>query len=278
MNKKKFKIILGALVGITVITLITVESVLDEEYKNTNNAQTSCPTEIFTKSAMVFDSLQICATRLVPDAKLKYAANVAAEWLDNDGDGNADEPRIVNSLKESRSLVVMSLDGFSSLAFLKIAAASIIGGYTIQDLSAEETNNPTRRDASQEEIHHIIVVGGWIKALPKIFSDQKSDGSDLYNIWRFADDNGHYSYGDPTCDDSCKTVEFFYLATAAYLGSMADLFSDEMRLKDRLAMKQNIPDIMHIFESSDYSYPTNHWPTGVYTHKKNIRLSGINSD
>ena len=278
MDKNKFKNILVAFVGIIVITLVTADLFLDEEYRTTENAQTSCPTGIFTKSAMIFDSLQICATRLVPDEKLKYAANVAAEWLDNDGDGDADESRIINSLQESRSLVVMSLDGFSSLAFLKIAAASVISGYTIQDLSAEETNNPTRRDASQEEIHHIIVVGGWIKTLPKIFSDQKSDGSDLYNIWRFADDNGHYSYDDPTCDDSCKTVEFFYLATAAYLGSMADLFSDEMRLKDRLAMKQHIPGIMHIFESSDYSYPTNHWPTGVYAHKKNIRLSGIHSD
>ncbi|MBJ89181.1 MAG: hypothetical protein CMO98_04895 [Woeseia sp.] len=261
-----------------VITVVTADLFLDEEYINTKNVQTSCPTKIFTKSAMIFGSLQICATHLVPDEKLKYAANVAAEWLDNDGDGDADEPRILDSLKESQSLVVMSLDGFSSLAFLKIAAASVVGGYTIQDLSAEETNNPTRRDASQEEIHHIIVVGGWIKALPKIFSDQKDDRSDLYNIWKFADDNGHYSYDDPTCDDSCKTVEFFYLATAAYLGSMADLFSDEMRLKDKVAMRKHIPNIMDIFESTDYSYPTNHWPTGVYTHKKNIQLSGIDSE
>lgn len=34
-------------------------------------------------------------------------------------------------------------------------------GYSIQDLSAEETNNPERRDASQEEIHHIIMNAGF---------------------------------------------------------------------------------------------------------------------
>ena len=273
MSKMKYAGIgLIVLIGVSVLILNTV---LDAEFRGQDRPAALCPTTVFSKSAVVFDSLLICGTNRVPDEKLVHAANVAAEWLDNEGDGVIDEPALGIALKESKSLVVMSFDGFSSAAALKIFPAAMAGGYTLQDLSAEETNNSTRRDASQEEIHHIIMNGGWMNVFPKVFSDQADDGSDLYAIWKFADDNGHYSYGDPTCDDSCKTVEFFYLATAAYLGSMADLFSDEMMLKDRPAMQKHIPEIMDIFESSDYSYPTNHWPSGTYEYQDNIQFFGV---
>jgi hypothetical protein len=273
MAKLKY-LIIGLVVLIGASTLI-LNSVVDAEFKGQDQPATLCPTSVFAKSAVIFDNLLICGTILVPDDKLIHAAHVAAEWLDNDGDGVIDEPALGAALKESKSLVVMSFDGFSSAAALKIFPLATAGGYTLQDLSAQETNNPVRRDASQEEIHHIIMNGGWMRVFPKVFSDQADDGSDLYAIWKFADDNGHYSYGDPTCDDSCKTVEFFYLATAAYLGSMADLFSDEMRLKNRSAMQKTIPEIMNIFESNDYSYPTDHWPSGTYAHQDNIRFSGV---
>ncbi len=273
MNKLKYLGIgLVILIGASVLTL---NLVVGEEFKSQNQPATLCPTSVFTKSAVVFDSLLICATNLVPDDKMIHAANVAAEWLDNDGDGAIDEPDLGASLKESKSLIVMSFDGFSSAASLTIFPIAIAGGYTLQDLSAQETNDPVRRDASQEEVHHIIMNGGWMRVFPSVFSDQVDDGSKLYAIWKFADDNGHYSYGDPTCDDSCKTVEFFYLATAAYLGSMADLFSDEMRLKDRHAMQETIPGIIDIIESTDYSYPTDHWPTGTYEHQGNIQFFGV---
>ena len=68
-------------------------------------------------------------------------------------------------------------------------------------------------------------------------------------------------------------TEFVYLATAAYLGSAADLESDEMRLKTRATLADTIPVMIEIFESADYSYPTNHWPDGTYPHQQAIEVT-----
>ncbi|MGB1253967.1 MAG: hypothetical protein ACPG8W_25385 [Candidatus Promineifilaceae bacterium] len=77
-------------------------------------------------------------------------------------------------------------------------------------------------------------------------------------------------YKDPTCDDSCKVIEFVYLATAAYLGLEADLESDEIRLKTQATLAETIPSVVGLFESAEYSYPTNHWPDGTYPHQNQI--------
>ena len=272
----KYSVITIAVAAVLIFAGVTL--MLGSEYKTQGNNVANCPSTMFAKSAVVFDALLICATKEVPDAKLQHAANVAAEWLDNDGDGAIDEASVVQAMRESKALIVMSFDRFSMFARLKLMPAAIAGDYAVQDLYAEETNTPGRRDASQEEVHHIIYNAGWEVAFPSVFSDQEEVGSDLYGIWKFADDNGHYYYGDPTCDDSCKTGEFFYLATAAYLGSKADLFSDEMRLQDREAMRAVIPEIFEIFESTAFVYPTDHWPNGQYDHQSNIRFLGIAQD
>ncbi|MEM7534460.1 MAG: hypothetical protein AAF639_19920 [Chloroflexota bacterium] len=243
------------------------------EFRTQANPAPLCQSPIFDKSAMVFDAVLICGTSKVPAEKLVHAANVAAEWLDNDEDGMVDDAGLHETLIANKPVVIMSFNGIPMVQMPSIFSA--FSAHTSQDLSAQETNNPTRRDASQEEIHHVIMNAGWTKLLPSVFSDVVSEQSDLYQIWKFANDNGYYAYNDPTCDASCKVTEFVYLATAAYLGSEADLHSDELRLKTRDALQETIPDIITLFESSDYVYPTNHWPDGVYPHSQHIDYVGI---
>ncbi len=224
---------------------------------------TGCPSG-YDKSAVVFDVVTLCATSDVSQEKLTHAANVTAEWLDNDEDGVADEPRLLEALKKNNPIMDMSSGGFFS-------GGNFPDDARTQGLFADETKpEGDRRDASQEEIHHLIMNAGWQSLFPAIFSEQKSDNSTLYQAWKFADDNGHYTYNDPTCNDSCKVTEFVYLATAAYLGSPKDLESDEMRLKTRDALRQTIPSVIEIFESVDYVYPTDHWPDGTYMYPNKI--------
>ena len=235
-----------------------------------------CQSQFFDKSALVLDSLLICGTKDVPADKLTHAANVAAEWLDNDGDGIADEPRLIETFKTSKPVIVMSSTGISTSAMPRIMSA--FSGHQIQDLYASETNpGNNQRDASQEEIHHVIINGGWQKLYPTVFSETASDNSKLYQAWKIADNNSFYVYNDPTCNDSCKVTEFVYLATAAYMekGAELDLASDEMRLKNREQLAEQIPAVIEIFESAEYVYPTDHWPTGSYNHPKNIETFGL---
>lgn len=230
-----------------------------------------CPgTNSFTQQAVVFDVLTLCATSDVPAAKLIYAANVAAEWLDNDSDGVADEPRIIDAMRQSKPVVIMTPTGPSNALFRDLE--SDLNDRVIQDLSGAETNpSGGRRDASQEEIHHVIANSGWFKAFPEIFND--TPNAKLYGQWQLAERQGNYSYNDPTCDAACKVTEFFYLATAAYLGSAADLVSDEMRLKNRDELAAALPATVSMMTSASYNYPTDHWPNGNYAFRENINLN-----
>lgn len=244
------------------------------EFKAQANPAPACQTAVFDKSAIVFDTILLCGTSGVPADKFTHAANVTAAWLDNDKDGQVDEPRLLNTLKASKPVLIMSGNGVPAVAMPGIMSA--LSDYQTQDLGAAETKRANgERDASQEEIHHLLINAGWQKLFPAVFSETASDNSTLYQAWKFANDNGHYAYDDPTCDDSCKVTEFVYLASAAYLGSAADLESDEMRLKTRAALSETIPAVVQIFESSDYVYPTKHWPDGTYAHQNNITFFGI---
>lgn len=239
---------------------------------NLSNISNNCPNGFFDKSAVIFNAISICGTSGVTDGKLTHAANVTAQWLDNDQDGVADEPKVIKTLKQQNPVVIMSKSGFTDSQMDSIFTQ--LDGRPGQDLSADETKPVGgRRDASQEEIHHIIMNAGWIKMLPATFSDQPATKSKLFNIWKFANDNKHYAYGDPTCNDACKVTEFVYLATAAYLGSDADLVSDEMMLKNKTQLQTTIPNIINLFESTDYNYPKTAWPNGNYGFKNNIKYS-----
>ncbi|WP_244915171.1 hypothetical protein [Photobacterium swingsii] len=253
-------------------TLTVSGGVTAGEFEPKSHAVVGCPGAMFTQQARVFDAITICATEKVGMDKLHHAANVTAKWLDNNDDGIVDEPALLPALRQQGAMLFMSAEGFSDEAFdiLMPELEHRVG----QDLAANETAPMIGRDASQEEIHHLIVNAGWQFVYPQVFSSQKDQASALYQQWEKAEAAGYYDYGDPTCDDECKTVEFFYLATAAYLGSDADLKSDEMRIKDRRSLRQRLPGIVDLMESSDYHYPTYIWPDGQYQHANNIRYYG----
>ena len=65
-----------------------------------------CPTRFLKNGAVVFDAILICVTEEVPDSKLRHAANVAAQWLDNDQNGTVDEPILLSALQENEPILL----------------------------------------------------------------------------------------------------------------------------------------------------------------------------
>lgn len=230
-----------------------------------------CPTRFLKNGAVVFDAILICVTEEVPDSKLRHAANVAAQWLDNDQNGTVDEPILLSALQENEPILLMSDTGFNFLEYFAIESG--LGDRIGQDLAAQETAPLQGRDASQEEIHHLIMTAGWVNAFPETFGDDPRDTSEVYLAWRKAEEKKLYHYGDPTCDDNCKIVEFFYLATAAYLGSSIDVLHDELRVKTQRALKQELPEVVQIIEAKHYNYSQNMWPDGKYKFQRNIKFN-----
>ena len=44
---------------------------------------------------------------MTPDAKLIHAATVMAEYLDNDEDGEVDDPAVLKAMKDRNAMLVM---------------------------------------------------------------------------------------------------------------------------------------------------------------------------
>ena len=72
-----------------------------------------CPTRFLKNGAVMFGAILICVTEDVPKLKLKHAANVAAQWLDNDQNGVIDDPIFLSRLQENKPILLMSVDGFN---------------------------------------------------------------------------------------------------------------------------------------------------------------------
>ena len=254
---------------LVMIFLAAFASACSDEFKAQDSYLEQCPTKVFDKGAIVFDSILVCGTSMVPQEKITHAANVAAQWLDNDQDGVLDNPEVVKELKRNKAALLMSETGFSEIFMIQNFAAIEKGGFFVQDLYAEETDPERGRDASQEEIHHLIWGAGFAAVYPEVFDDQSRD-SEIYAAWKFSDEKGYYKYNDPTCDDFCKTMEHLYKATAALLDSSADLAEYEFMIKSSGELVEKHPMMMDIFQSDEYEYPQTMWPDGNYIQDNGI--------
>ena len=65
-----------------------------------------------------------------------HAANVMAEYLDNDADGEPDNPRVIEVLRKEKATLIMTLD-FSELESLSFD--DLPTDRQFQDLNASET-------------------------------------------------------------------------------------------------------------------------------------------
>ena len=66
----------------------------------------------FTKYVRVLDCFNIYAESSIPDAKVLHAASIAAELLDNNEDGEVDDPLLKDELNANGALIpIFAYDG-----------------------------------------------------------------------------------------------------------------------------------------------------------------------
>lgn len=65
--------------------------------------------DIFSAQINVF-GVPLVATSSVPEAKLIHAATIMAEYLDNDEDGNVDDPPVLQAMIDRNAILVMFAD------------------------------------------------------------------------------------------------------------------------------------------------------------------------
>lgn len=230
----------------------------------------------FNRKVVVF-GIDIYAVSAVEDAKLLHAANVMAQYLDNDEDGVIDNQLVLDKMIENKAFLVM----WASENDLNMNPPS---GRLGQDLGNNETNpnyvtngKTGRFDAALEEVLHIINNAGHSYAYPNAFG--QNAGSELANAMDIArggqfmtipssyPTNAWYTYTDATCDyASCQTIEYLYWALTSMMGAQENRLNEighEWKLNTKAKVQTSDTAIYSLLTNPTYKIPTV-LPDGTY--------------
>jgi len=229
----------------------------------------------FNKKVEVF-GVKIFAVAAIEDAKLLHAANLMAQYLDNDEDGSPDNQAVVDKMVESKAFMVM----WKKQNDLNIDPPS---GWEGQDLGNDETHpgfvsngKSGTFDAALEEVLHIITHVGYASVYPEIFGEKV--GTELANAMDIArggqftsipnpyPENAWYTYDDRTCDYSCMATEYIYWSLTSILGAQENRLNEigqewKLNTKDKVEMQDEA--VYQLLTDPQYKFPTV-LPDGTY--------------
>tara|TARA_Y100000590_G_scaffold448155_1_gene584391 strand:- start:2894 stop:3763 length:870 start_codon:yes stop_codon:yes gene_type:complete len=233
---------------------------------------------VFSKQINIF-GVTILATQETGNSKVVHAANVLAQYLDNNEDGVPDNPKVIDALIEHRATLVM-FRTYGSKKYKKFFGSSNWpDGQTtvkraVQDLYDDETHpNGAKKgifDASLEEVLHLITFGGFSNAYPNVFGTHKgssiSDAVDLARGGYFDTipqkypENAWYTYNDQTCEYGCQIHEYLYWAITSVLGAQnfpgrLDDIQHEWRLNTHQKVRQIDKAFYAIYTNEEFKLP-----------------------
>ena len=214
------------------------------------------------RKVMVF-GIPIYAFYNVEDSKLLHAANIMAQYLDNDENGTVDNSLLLSTL----------LNNEAALFMWKTESQITLNA---QDLGADEsiplwhTNGKIGQfDAALEEVWHVITYSGYSDAYPEIFGE--NPGTSLTNAMDIArggnftsipqnyPNGAWYTYDDQTCDYRCMATEYFYWGMTSILGAQENRLneiSQEWDLNTRSLVENTDTAIYSLLNNPVYNFPT----------------------
>jgi len=243
---------------------------------------------VFTKYVSVF-GLHILATSTVSDTKVIHTANVLAEYLDNNEDGIVDQYDVLLKLLGESQSQVASMVLFAS----ETEQESLINDYSVfentlsraQNLFADEIfengSSGDDRDATLEEVLHLVTDLGWDHALPEVWGEKQGSsiaaamdtarGGYYENVPQQYPENAWFTYYDQTADYGTQITEYVYWATTTYLGGqdwqgrIHSDFTHEWQPYTRAMLEATDPSVVNLMTSSDYNFPVIQLPDGNYS-------------
>ncbi|MFT5759679.1 MAG: pimeloyl-ACP methyl ester carboxylesterase [Alteromonadaceae bacterium] len=182
--------------------------------------------QVFAKKTSVF-GISIYGTAETPDEAMLHAANVMAQYLDNNEDGEPDNHLVIEQMLDKGATLIMAKDANE----LETLSSQIPASDALQDLYASEVvisgANESRFDATIEEVLHLITHVGYAGVYPEVFGE--AIGSTLTNAMDIArggqfetipasyPDTAWYTYSDETCNYSCMATEYVYWSLTSIL-------------------------------------------------------------
>ncbi len=222
----------------------------------------------WVKKVMVH-GVPILATNTTGDDKLVHAAGVLAQFLDNDEDGEVDNPKIHQAMLDTGGTIVMT--GTQDEAHEMDWRNAPRG----QGLYDEETQIDARErgvfDASLEEIFHMITDNGLAVAYPETFGlepgSELTEAMDKARGGRFDGppdeypEGAWYTYDDETCDYGCMAAEYIYWVYTSFIGAQdfpgrLDDIGHEWPLNTREKVEEGEPVLFEVLSRPEYSLAT----------------------
>lgn len=230
----------------------------------------------FKKKVTVF-GIPIYATKKVENEKLLHAANIMAQYLDNDENDTIDNQLVVDKMIEKGAFLFMWKG--------KLERRKAPNRDSGQDLGADETvptwhsnGQSGRFDASLEEVLHLITHVGYANVYPTIFGEGEgtalSNAMDIARGGKFTSipntypDHAWYTYTDKTCTYDCQTTEYMYWSLTSILGAQSnrlDEISQEWKLNTKILVQGTDPTVYSLLTDNQYKFPTV-LPDGTYRH------------
>ena len=268
---------------------------------NTLPDDLSAASNVFGKSVEVF-GLRVLATSSVPDAKVLHTANVLAEYLDNDENGSVDQPEVLAKLLGSSNSEIATMVLFASEneqesygndfeTLMRVLERT-------QNLFADEIfengSQGDDRDATLEEVLHLVTDLGWDEAFPEVWGERK--GSTLADAMDLArggyhervptqyPDRAWFTYYDDTSDYATQITEYLYWATTTYLGGqdwtgrIHSNYTNEWQPYTRAMLEQTDPAVVSLITSANYNFPTKNLPDGNYSVSSSATTSSLLAD
>ena len=239
----------------------------------------------FTKSARVF-GVPVNARANTPDIKVRHAATVMAEYLDNDEDGKADNPAVVDALVRRGARLFV----FASEADIPEAGSDASAQALFTDETLPNGRAAGQFDATLEEVLHLITAVGYAHWNPKVFGTAAgssiADAMDAARGGRFEQipatypSGAWFTYDDNTCDYECMVTEYLYWALTSLLGAQdfpgraADI-NAEWRLHTQALLRARDPGVVELLTDPAYRLPTR-LPDGNYRGNDSSSSSSLN--
>ena len=210
----------------------------------------------FTTFTSVF-GIPVVATSGVSERTILHVRSVLADYLDNNEDGVADNPRVVFALQESNAVAAV-FDTFAEYeGFDDRDGYGAARPYELITMMQEETNTPYGFDASLEEVLHLVTQWGFSLAYPDELGESGDTG--LVRALEEAQDTGDYFYDDPSCDARCQATEYFYWAITSNMGlqeQRCEEISQEWALCDPEQLAERNPAFVELLGSTEFQLPT----------------------
>lgn len=234
----------------------------------------------FTKQIDVF-GIQIYATNNVADDKMLHAANLLAEYLDNDEDGIPDNQPVVDAMVKHNTSLIMSKDEDEMRS---LDRSSLPPGEKQGLWDYETRPGGAERgvfDAAIEEIIHPITHVGYATVYPEVFGTNpgsevgkimdEARGGHFERVPDIYPDNSWYTYDDETCLYECQITEYIYWALTSILGAQnfpgrLENIQQEWRYNTKEKVEKGDPRIYALLTDPQYKFPTI-LPDGSYSPK-----------